>query len=51
MSKTITQEQIKAVLKAFYDANAGVQVYGALQKLFEELPDAETNGDEADSGN
>lgn len=36
--KKISSEQIKAVLEAFYQANAGVQTYKALQDLFDKLP-------------
>lgn len=39
MNKIITTEQIKAILDAFYQANAGVQMYTNLQNFLNELPD------------
>jgi hypothetical protein len=36
--KTITQEQIVAVLQAIYNTNIPAQQFDAIKKLFNELP-------------
>lgn len=40
MKKTIMEDQVKAILDAFYQANAGVQVCANLKKMLDELPEA-----------
>lgn len=37
--KQITTEQVKALLDAFFQCNAGVQLYTQVQKMLNELPD------------
>ena len=41
MTKKITQQQIEAILQAFYQVNAGVQVFEGVKKMLVELPSIE----------
>ncbi len=43
--KTITQDQINAILQAFYAVNAPIQTFEGVKKLLSELPDAETKAE------
>jgi hypothetical protein len=43
--KKISQDQINAVIKAFYDLNCPVQLFEGLQKLFKDLPEVEEKKD------
>lgn len=40
MAKIITEEQIKAIVDAFWRLNTPVQDFEALRKLLSELPEA-----------
>lgn len=42
MQKIITDEKIKAIVDAFYQINAPVQVFTTVQKMLSELPVVET---------
>jgi hypothetical protein len=39
--KKIDAKQVQAILDAFYQINAPVQVYSAVQKMLNELPEVE----------
>jgi len=44
--KIITQEQIDAIIQAFYDANAPVKLYASVKEVFSKLSNSPVTTEE-----